>query len=94
MTRMANTLTEGTTPAMRAAQDAIELRQKALEAAVQRQATLEGNASLRERQEASSAVSEAHKQWMDAQESVRLAEESDKAMRRQQMEIDDTQQLP
>jgi len=86
------------------AQASLDLRQKALEDAMAREATLGMNASLRQRQEAASAVSELHKRYTeqlaqleqgkaDVAEGRRLAEESAKAAQRQQMEIDDTQHV-
>lgn len=84
----------------RQAQESITRRQTELEQAVQRQASLDNNASMRQRQEAASAVSDAHRaveseraRAQSVLEDIRLAEESSKAARRQQMEIDDTQHV-
>jgi len=75
MSRMAKTLEEGSTKEQRAAQDAVALRQKALEDAVAKQTSLDMGASERARQEAADTVSKAHQDWMDAQaEAQRVAD--------------------
>jgi hypothetical protein len=87
-----------------AAQELLNQRQTELELAVKRQASLDNNASLRQHQEAASAVSDLHARYTEqlrqveeakrnAAESARLAEESSKAAERKQMEIDDTQHV-
>lgn len=87
-----------------AAQELLNQRQAELELAVKRQASLDNNASLRQHQEAASAVSELHSRYTEqlrqveeakraAAEDARLADESTKAAQRQQMEIDDTQHV-
>jgi hypothetical protein len=55
------------------AQSLLEQRQVELEAAVKRQATLDNNASERARQDAASAVSEAHKAHVEATDAARIA---------------------
>ena len=69
----------------RQAQESITRRQTELEQAVQRQASLDNNASMRQRQEAASAVSDAHRaveseraRAQSVLEDIRLAEESSK----------------
>jgi hypothetical protein len=87
-----------------AAQELLNQRQAELELAVKRQASLDNNASLRQHQEAASAVSDLHSRYTEqlrqveeakraVAENARLADESSKASQRQQMEIDDTQHV-
>jgi len=75
---MAKAIEEGSTKEQRAAQDALEARQTELELAVKRQATLDAGASERVRQEAASAVSEAHKAFTEAQEAARIARDTER----------------
>jgi len=94
MSRMVGQLVDETnTPIARAAQDALEARQLDLETAVKRQQALEATANERMKQEAAASVSEAHKAYMDAQNEARLAADSARMSKAEQMLIDDTQHV-
>lgn len=58
------------------AQAAVEARQTALEDAVKKQAALDNGASMRARQEAAGAVSDAHQAYMDAQADAKRASDT------------------
>ena len=94
MSKMAEQLVDETsTPAARAAQDALEARQLELETAVKRQQALEATTNERMRQEAAASVSEAHKAYIDAQNEARIAADSARMGKAEQMLIDDTQHV-
>ena len=87
MSDMATTLQEASTKEQRAAQEALDVRQRELELAVKRQQALDAGASERTRQAAASAVSEAHKALVEAQEAKRIAADTERMRNATQPEM-------